>query len=73
MEIFGIVFIAMYLVYIGITTTLLVIDSNKAKQEGRKIKPVYIVLFNISWLIIIVIATILILFYVMLRIGLRGM
>lgn len=73
MEIFGIVFIAMYLVYIGITTTLLVIDSNKAKQEGRKIKPVYIVLFNISWVIIIVIATILILFYVMLRIGLRGM
>jgi hypothetical protein len=73
MEIFGIVLIAMYLVYIGITTTLLVIDSNKAKQEGRKIKPVYIVLFNISWVIIIVIAIIFILFYVILSIGLRGM
>jgi len=73
MEIFGIVFIAMYLVYIGITTTLLVIDSKKAKQEGRKIKPVYIVLFNISWVIIIVIAIILILFYVILSIGVLGM
>ena len=68
-----IVYIAMYLVFIVITTTLFIKDCIKAKQEERRIKPVYIVLFGISWGIIAVIAIIYRLFYVLIGTGFRGM
>ena len=68
-----IVFIAMYLVFIVIATILFIKDIKKAKQEERRIKPVYIVLFGISWGIIAVIAIIYTLFYFLIGIGFRGM
>ena len=67
----AIVFIAMY--FAIITTILFIIDIKKAKQEERRIKPVYIVLAGISWGIISVIVIILILLFFLFAIGVLGM
>jgi len=56
-----------------ITTILFIIDIKKAKQEERRIKPVYIVLAGISWGIISVIVIILILLFFLFAIGVLGM
>lgn len=71
-----IVYSAMHLVFAVITTILFIKDRIKAKQEERRIKPVYIVLFSISWGIIAVIAIIFMLgifIGYLMGIGLRGM
>lgn len=64
---------AIHLVFAVITTILFIQDSIKAKQEERRIKPVYIVLFSISWGIIAVITIIFMLIIIIMSYGMRGM
>ena len=63
--------IALY--FAVITTILFIKECIKAKQEERRIKPVYIVLAGISWGIISVIVIILILLFFLFAIGVLGM